>query len=273
MAKTDSQESGSLSVVEKIPILRIERTGSSQILQDVIQEAPATLFVNGKEIVTLLTVPRELDALAVGFLFSEGWLTDRSALEEIRVEEAGGVVRVRLRRVPALTERFLEKRLIASSCGKATSFYNIVDSALCRPVASDFRATSGSILRWIKEMLQAARLYRTTRATHSVALYGDAGRILLEEDIGRHNAVDRVLGKCLLKGIAVEQTALLATGRLSSEIVIKAARLGAPIVVSRSAPTALAIRLGERLGLTLVGYVRGGTMNVYAHARRIREGP
>lgn len=259
-------------VTERVQALRITREGSLTTEVDVVEEVPVTIFVNGKESVTLLTIARELEPLAVGFLFSEGWLQERSAIEEIRAEPDTGVVRVTLKKIPPLAERFVEKRLIVSSCGKATSFYNILDSTLCRPVSSDFRVPSGRILSWMNEMLRGACLYRTTRGTHSVALYGETGRVHFEEDIGRHNAVDRILGKCVLDGTAVDKAVLLSTGRLSSEIVIKAARLGIPILVSRSAPTALALRLGGRLEMTLVGYVRGGSMNVYTHARRIVVG-
>jgi FdhD protein len=256
-------------VTERVQALRITREGSLTAGVDVVEEMPMTVFVNGKEKVTLLTIAREFEPLAVGFLFSEGWLQERSAIEEIRTEPDRGIVRIRLKKVPPLAERFVEKRLIASSCGKATSFYNILDPALCGPVSSELRVSSGRILSWMKEMLQDGRLYQATRGTHSVALYAENGRIHLEEDIGRHNAVDRILGKCVLEGTSVDRAVLLATGRLSSEIVIKAARLGIPVLVSRSAPTALALRLGERLAMTLVGYVRGGSMNVYTHAQRI----
>ncbi len=92
---------------------------------------------------------------------------------------------------------------------------------------------------------------------------------MMEEDIGRHNAVDRILGRCLLNQVPIEQAALLTTGRLSSEMVVKTARLGIPILASRSAPTSLAIGLAARLGITLVGYIRGTGMNVYTAPERI----
>ena len=106
---------------------------------------------------------------------------------------------------------------------------------------------------------------------HSCAL-AEPGRILLlKEDIGRHNAMDRILGNCLLEDIHRENTLLLTSGRASSDMVFKVGRGGIPLLVSRSAPTDLAIQIAERAGITLVGYARGRQMNIYAHPERVEE--
>ncbi len=259
-------------VRERFRVERISRQGRREEEKEVIREVPLTIFVNGKEMVTLLTIQKDFAVLALGFLFCEGWIRERSALEDVLSEADTGAVRVRLREVPAVVETFAGKRLVSSSCGRAASFYSVVDSSLCRPVRSDLRLPWDRILGWMEEMLRSAALYRATRCTHSVALYAEAGRVYLEEDIGRHNALDRVAGRCLLEGKSAERCALFMTGRLSSEVVIKAARLGVPVLVSRSAPTSLALRLGDRLSMTLVAYVRGGAMHVYTHGWRILEG-
>lgn len=261
-----------MEVRERFRVVKISRQGRREEEKDVIREVPVTIFVNGKEIVTLLTIQKDYAVLALGFLFCEGWIRERSALEDVLAEAETGSVRVRLREVPALVETLAGKRLVSSSCGRAASFYNVVDSTLCRPVLSDLRLPWDRILGWMDEMLRSAVLYRATRCTHSVALYGEEGRLYLEEDIGRHNGLDRIAGKCLLEGKSAERCALLMTGRLSSEVVIKAARLGVPVLVSRSAPTSLALRLGDRLSMTLIAYVRGGAVNVYTHGWRVLAG-
>jgi FdhD protein len=257
---------------ERFSVTRISRQGRREEEREIVREVPLTIFVNGREIVTLLTVQKDFDVLALGFLYCEGWIRDRSVIDDVRVDVDAGAVRVELREAPILAERFVGKRLVSSSCGRATSFYNVVDSIHCRPVVSDFRLPWARILIWMEEMLRSAVLYRRTRCTHSVALYGEQGRVYLEEDIGRHNGLDRVVGRCLLEDRSAGRCALLLTGRLSSEVVIKAARLGVPILVSRSAPTSLALRLGDQLSITLVAYVRGGAMNVYTHGWRILDG-
>lgn len=254
---------------ERRSVLQIGPGGVREASLEVIREVPVTLYVNGEEIVTLLTTLRDLASLAVGFLFSEGWIADRSVIEALRVEEDRGLVHVRLTSVPQMTRRFLEKRMIGSSCGKAVSFYNVLDALHCKPASSAYQVRASVVSRWMTEMLRDAPLYRRTRGTHSVALYQETSRLLLEEDVGRHNAVDRILGRCLLEALPVERSCLLTTGRLSSEMVVKTSRLGIPILASRSAPTSLAVSLADRLRITLLGQVRGERMNAYTHPERV----
>ncbi len=261
------------TTVVSVPIVRVSSLGGEEIQQAVIQEAPLTIYVNDKQIVTLLTIMHDLQALAVGFLYFEGWITDRSAITEIRTEKDQGIVRISLKDIPPYTENLLEKRIIGSSCGKATSFYSALDAIHCQPVSSSLQVRSSDLAVWMKELLGNTPLYRRTRGTHAVALCGASGFILCEQDIGRHNAVDRILGRCLLEEIPTEETVMLTTGRLSSEMVTKAARLGTPIVVSRSSPTSLALSLADRLRITIVGCVKGARMNIYSHPDRVLWSP
>jgi len=276
--QTNSTDNGQESVqqgnmpdatVEILPVLRITDQGAQEFQSEIIRETPVTLFVNDKQIVTLLTIMSGLSYLAVGFLFYEGWIRDLNKIEEVRVDEEQGAVHVRLTEIPPLTERFLEKRMVGTSCGKATSFYNVLDAIHCKPVSATHEVSSTRPGEWMREFLRQAPLYRRTRGTHNVALYGNSGRIFFEQDIGRHNAVDRIVGRCLMENIDVKQTVMLTTGRLSSEMVIKAVRLGVPVLVSRSSPTSLAISLANRLLITIVGRVRGESMLVYTHSHRI----
>jgi FdhD protein len=257
------------AAVQPKTVVRLGPGTRTECEQEVICEVPITLFVNEKQIVTLMSIPHELSALAVGFLFSEGWITNRDEIEGVQEEEETGVVRVRLKAFPPLADRFWEKRIIGSGCGKATSFYNVLDAMQCKPVSSEFQVSSSDALAWMKTTLQRAPLYRRTRGVHAVSLHGKSGLILFEQDIGRHNALDRILGKCLLRGIPTEETALLTTGRLSSEMIVKAARVGVPILFSRSSTTTLAISLAERLNMTLLGRMQAGGMSIYTHPHRI----
>jgi FdhD protein len=239
--------------------------------QEVICEAPVTLFVNEQEIVTLMTLPVERSVLAAGFLFSEGWIRVRDDIVRIQEDAEQGIVRIQLKELPPIADRFWEKRLIGSGCGKATSFYRVMDAMQCEPVSSSYRVHVSKVLSWMRETLKQAPLYGRTRGTHAVSLYGENGKIFFEQDIGRHNALDRILGKCFLKDISAENTVMLTTGRLSSEMIVKAARLGVPVLVSRSSTTTLAIELAERLNLTVLGYLRAGRLSLYTHPQRILE--
>lgn len=257
--------------IHRLSVIRASPGSSTQSEQDLICEVPMTLYVNEQEIVTLLTIPHERAILAVGFLFSEGWITDKKEIEWVQADDSAGVVRVQLRHLPAMADRFWERRTIGSGCGKATSFVRVMDAMQCRPVSSAFRTSISNVIDWTRQTLEDAPLYKRTRGTHSVSLYGEKGRILFEQDIGRHNALDRILGKCFLQNIPSEDAALITTGRLSSEMIVKAARLGVPILVSRSSTTTLAISLAEKLQLTILGCLRAGGMIVYTHPHRLRD--
>jgi len=264
----DASRESTVAVLN-LSVVRLAAGRRSPGEQEVICEAPVTLFVNGLEIVTLLTVPYEPVVLALGFLFSEGWIHRLEEIVDVQVEEDAGVVRVQLKELPSVADRFWEKRLIGSGCGKAASFYRVLDAMQCRPVSSAFRVSVSVLMEAMQETLRQAPLYGRTRGTHAVSLYGAGGKILLEQDIGRHNALDRIAGKCFLQGLSVENTALLSTGRLSSEMIVKAARLGVPVLVSRSSTTTLAIDLAERLNLTVLGCLRVGGLTLYTHGHRI----
>jgi FdhD protein len=168
-------------------------------------------------------------------------------------------------------EKLWGKRTVTSGCGKGATFYHILDSVSAKPVASDVVITVEKIRSLMAELNRMSDLYRETGGVHNSAL-ADTERILVfRDDIGRHNAVDKIRGVCFLDDIPLQDKILVTTGRISSEIVIKAAKMEVPVVISRSAPTSLALDLAERIGLTLVGYVRGDRMTVYTGKERIKD--
>jgi FdhD protein len=119
------------------------------------------------------------------------------------------------------------------------------------------------------ELQQKALLFKATGGVHSAALADNEMLLYFYEDIGRHNAVDKIIGECLLNGTATDDKALFTSGRISSEIMLKAAKLKIQLIVSRAAPTSLSVELAEALNITLVGFVRGRRMNIYSHPWRI----
>ncbi|HHX50312.1 MAG TPA: formate dehydrogenase accessory sulfurtransferase FdhD [Clostridia bacterium] len=236
---------------------------------EVIAERPLTIYLNEEEIVTLLCTPQHQEELAVGFLVAEGFLGDRADLQRVQVDREKGLAWVQSDNTPVLAQRTFLKRYITTGCGKGTSFYHYADSSHCHPVTSSLLVKAEEIWSLMKEMQRMGELYRRTRGSHSAAL-GTTERILfLREDVGRHNAADKVLGRCFLDNISLEDKLLLTTGRLSSEIMVKAAKMGVPILASRSAPSDLSIQLAKELGVTLVGSVRGGRLNIYTHNHRV----
>jgi FdhD protein len=248
--------------------LRRFRNGEFSAVDDVVvEEVPLTLYANDQQVVTLLTLGENFLELALGFLRSEGFFKERG--EVLGWEEEPGAVRVRLSREVGAILRLLEKRTVTTGCGKGSTFYTALDALQCRPVESKALFSAAALLARMHELEERSGLYRETGGTHNASLADAERTLLFRTDIGRHNAVDMIGGRLFLDGADVEEAALLTTGRISSEILLKAAKIGVPLLVSRSAPTALALRLAEQLGITVVGYVRGSRFNVYTHPGRI----
>jgi FdhD protein len=224
--------------------------------------------VNGIEVVTLLTLGDEPVELGLGFLRSEGFFSSRDELAGW--EEEPGVLRVRVSRDVAAVRRLLEKRTVTTGCGKGTTFYGALDALRCRPVTSAVTFVPGELLRRMHELQERSDLYRRTGGTHNASLVTGAETLVFRTDIGRHNAVDMIGGRAFLDGLDMADTALLTTGRVSSEILVKVAKMRVSVLGSRSAPTALALRLAEELGVTVVGYIRNGRFNVYTHPARVQ---
>lgn len=253
-------------------ILRISGAGAVKGRDLVVREVPVTILLNDVDLVTLLCSPKDLEYLAVGFLFAEGLVKRKEDIRSIFADKKDGAVWVETVEGKKLRDNILAKRFITTGCGKGLSF---VDSARYRkgPKArSDLRVRADQLALSMKEFQKRSEIYRMTGGIHSSALMNARGIVVFNEDIGRHNSIDKVLGECVLKGIRTDDLVLMTSGRISSDILVKAARSGIPVIVSRSAPTDLAVRLARDLGITLVGFARGSRMNVYSNEWRIVSG-
>jgi FdhD protein len=160
-------------------------------------------------------------------------------------------------------------RLIRSGCGAA----DVSSMAETLPTLPQGLTIDAAVILGLgKAMRDLQALHRNVGGTHSAALFTATGEAVTQaEDIGRHNAVDKTAGHCLLRRIPLDDKILVTSGRASYEMATKAARLGIPVVATISAPTLLAVQIAEEHGLTMIGYLRGGRMNVYTHAQRVRN--
>jgi FdhD protein len=222
--------------------------------------------------VTLLCSPKDLEYLAVGFLFAEGLIKGKEEIKSIFADTKDGAVWVETGDGKKLRSNILAKRLITTGCGKGLSF---IDSRVHRKslkTISDVKMHAGKVAKLMKEFQEKSQIYRKTGGVHSAGLANSRGIIAFNEDIGRHNAIDKILGECVLKGFKTDGLILMTSGRVSSDLLAKAARAMIPFIISRSAPTDLAVRLARDLGITLVGFARGSRMNVYSNERRIVTG-
>ena len=254
---------------KSVEALHIDREGSGIRTEWAAREFPLTIMLNGEQLVTVLCSPGDFEALAVGFLFSEGIIKAKEEITGLTLDDERGIIRIRTATDKTADGKLFMKRVLTTGCGRGMAFYSYADLDRKKKVLSDVRVAPADVLALSKEFQGASELYRTTHGVHSAALC-DARKILVfAEDIGRHNAVDKVLGRCLLDGIAVTDRILVTSGRISSEILFKAAGSGIPVLISKSAPTDMGVDLARELGITLIGFVRGGAMNVYAGRERI----
>ena len=243
---------------------REERTGDV-----VVDEAPLTLYLNGKELVTLVCLPRDLEELAVGFLYTEGLLRRKSDLRGLELDLARGIISVNA--TPSEAEQDFLRRYVTSCCGRGrAAFYFVNDARNLEPVTAPLEIDPFTVGALMADLEKGARTFHLTGGAHAAALAAPDGIIYLYEDVGRHNAVDKVCGRVFLEGLSARDKLLLLSGRVTAEMVVKAARLGVPVLVSRAAPTNLALELAGSLGLTVIGFARGNRMNVYTYPVRVR---
>lgn len=235
----------------------------------IVNEMPLTVYLNDSELATLVCSPGGYNELAAGFLLSEGLVLEPSDIKEITFNEQDGLLWVDTNRPVPEVENFL-RRQIASCCGKGRALlYFINDARQLEPVQSKYQFTAPDILRLIGLLEESSATFRLTGGVHCAALADNKGLLVTYEDIGRHNAVDKVMGYAFLNRVNTNDKCLLLSGRVSSEILIKAARTGLPLVVSRSAPTFLAVDLADQYNVTLVGFARGDRLSVYSHEERV----
>ena len=257
-------ETGKLTVLEV-------RQGKRKVKLDIaVEEVPLTIFLDGRELVTLLSSPKDLNYLAVGFLYSEGLVENREEIKSLIFEKDRSIIRVKTKKKKRPHSTRKVKKLISSGCGVAANISSsLFEIGEYKRLDSKLTISSDGIIELMRKLQHRSRLYRSTGGVHSAALASREDILIFSEDIGRHNAVDKVLGQCILDSIPLGDKIILTSGRLSSEIVLKVARANIPIVISRSASTMLGAKLASHLGVTLIGFARGRRMNIYTHEERV----
>jgi len=255
--------------IERFTLLRLTKEGDSNSIEDVVvRESPVTIVLNNEELVTLLCTPKNLDYLAIGFLSSEGFLESKDEIKKIMVDDRRGVVRVETQGDKEVSSDVLYKRVISSGCGRGASFYSVAD-ATNQKVESLMKISTDEVFTLTNAFQHGSELYLATGGVHSAALCDRQSILVFNEDIGRHNAIDKIFGECLLKDINTNERIIITSGRISSEILHKVAKKSIPIIISVSQPTNLGIRIADNLGITLVSSVRGKRMNVFTNTWRV----
>lgn len=275
--------------IHELSYLEFDGERATPVSKAVIAETPWALFVNGHEWLTFMCSPVGLHHLALGFMLSEGLIGGLGDLWRLKVyldedrvymlfpeagidgelrmtacEQAVGSIEVRLRRPPPAPPA---RRILTSGCGGGVTFDDLAGDR--PPLYSDLRVTPAQIAALMRQLNERAGLYRASRGVHTSALADEGGLLALAEDVGRHNTLDKLRGAALLAGQPTRDRILVSSGRISSEMITKARKMGAPVVVSRTSPTVMSIKLAQAWNMTIVGYVRGRQMRVYTGAERI----
>jgi FdhD protein len=243
---------------------QLTKDGWSAIDSGVPEEAPLSIYVNGVELATLMCTPAHQEALALGFLANEGMIDGRDEVRVLHICGRGTCADVWLSHAIQRPTR----SIVTSGCGGGLTFDDL--SRQIEPLSSDRQVTPAQIQNLTRQLQGAGEMYQSVRGTHTSAL-GDGERLLLvAEDVGRHNTLDKLRGLALIEGLETRDLILLSSGRISSEMLNKAARMEIPVIVSRTSPTSLAVALAQAWGITLIGYARQNRMNVYAGEGRLR---
>ena len=252
------------------PVLKVSAGRVDGVIDEVAAELPVRLVLNDQPLVTLLCTPTELEEMAVGFLLSEGILLNRSDIARLEASRTEPVIRITLSSLPPEWEKLFDTRAISSGCGRGITFTNYDRVRDRRLDTSGPSLSLDDIRRLLATFRNISGLYLETGGVHSAALSDGKEILLFSEDIGRHNAVDKLIGKAFLRDMDVRNKVLLTSGRVTSEIVTKAGRNRFPVLISRAAPSCMAVTYAEDIGITLVGFARGDRMNIYTWPNRIR---
>lgn len=257
---------------ETVSTLRITEQDGTEMEDVVVREFPLTIILNNQELVTLLCSPTNLKYLALGFLASEGFIRAREEVKSILLDDRRGVARVQSvasEGSPDVAGDLIFKRFITSGCGRGAAFYSIANAADAAMVESKTGISASQVFTMVREFQHRSEVFKNTGGVHSAALTDGERLLIFSDDIGRHNAIDKIFGECLWENTPTDDRVIVTSGRISSEILFKVAKRDIPIIISPSAPTDLAVRTALDLGITLIGFVRGKRMNVYANSWRV----
>ncbi|MFW9991877.1 MAG: formate dehydrogenase accessory sulfurtransferase FdhD [Candidatus Odinarchaeota archaeon] len=250
-------------------IRRFNRGTSCDTIDNVAEEHKIKLLINGEEVLYFLTYPVNIDELVLGYLLSEGMITSMDDVVDCDYDEKAKEFSITIK----TRERSLNIPSLTSGCARGTTFTDLdsIDPFKDRIINYTIFLEKEMVTTLMGEFQHSSEVFKKTGAVHLAGLATETKMEYFYEDIGRHNAVDKCLGKALLDGVELHDKILLSTGRLSSEILSKIIVAGIPIVISRSAPTAYAIELGKKFGVTIIGFCRGKRFNIYSHQSRVKS--
>lgn len=256
-----------------LPVIKVKGSDHRQTEDTVVREIPMTLYFNKEEIVTVLCSPNQVKELMIGFLISEGFVLERDDIYTIGHDCANNIIRVEGKPRPA-QKTLMNRRVMSACCGKSRASFNFEnDASLVRVQESQVRIRLEEAVGYANYLETHSTLFKETGGIHNGGV-GFAGEVRYTcYDIGRHNVLDKILGRAYLLNLDLADHVLFFSGRVSSEILLKVAKMNIPVLVARSAPSDLALALAEDLGITVAGFARGDRLNIYTRPERIELPP
>lgn len=244
--------------------------GASSIKDEVIAtEYPLTVMVNGLEFATIVCSPTDLEDMLIGFLASEGIIRCYDEIKTLSIDKERGFAYIELDKPFAVTDNDHSKRFIGSCCGKSRQFYFKSDVKTAKTIQSKYEISAQQCYSLMNQLQSSSTYFKETGGVHNAALCSSEGIITMRTDIGRHNALDKIYGDILRHKIPLKDKIIVFSGRISSEVLLKISKIGVGIILSKSAPTDLGLKLADDLGITAIGFVRNDKMNVYTHRERV----
>jgi FdhD protein len=260
-------------MVQQVEITKIDLTKKTKekMLDYVAEETPLHLFINTSFWATILCSPTNLEQLAVGHFLSEGLIKSVDEIESIVLKEPENSCYVTLKPGTNIEDRVkisrLHARVIPSACGSGSPYQFIGRTP---KITADLKVNAFLISESVNQLNFKAEGFRRTGGLHVAAIYTSDGSVIaLAEDVGRHNAVDKVIGMSAQRGVDFGKCLLALSGRMSGDVAFKAAKVGLPIVASLAAALSSGILVAKDAKLTLAGFVRGKRMNIYTEPERI----
>ena len=258
-----------MSVIARVEKINIRSNTRKIVEEPVAMEAPVNILVNDDYVITLLATPEFKRELALGWLFDEGVLQSLDEVRQVVVNQDSVNV---VTEHPIKEERLRVvgvSRLLTTACGlSASKFFRIIGEEGWQLVESNYKVKAGDIIK-MTQKIDEGKLYRSTGGVHVAALFEEERLVALAEDVGRHNTIDKVVGIGIQSKVNFSNSVLVSSGRQPADMVLKAARMGIPIVVSIAAPIRSGVIAAEKTGVTLACFVRKQQMNVYTHPSRI----
>jgi len=237
----------------------------------VVIEFPLTIVVNDEEFATMVCSPDNLEELVVGFLASEGIIRQKTDIKHMAIDDGRGFAYIDLHTTSPIEVQSLSKRFIGSCCGKSRQFYLQNDVKTAKTAVTNLKISVEQCFHLMNSMQDSSVLFQQTGGVHNAALCTASELLVSRTDIGRHNALDKIYGHCILQQIPVRDKIIAFSGRVSSEVLLKVSKIGVGILLSKSAPTDLALQLAHDLNITVIGFIRGQKLNVYTHEKRILD--